>query len=352
MLNLKKSSIIFSLLFVFSFLIGCATHSPIKQPGLYADMEAQKNKQTTDQIEIMVRPIVSKTDNKAYYDEDLILYGVLPIHVCFKNINQNASCHIKAERAALMDPDGASNPPLTLEEVYKSASKSYARALGWGAAFGLVGAATSAINVAVVNDKIKADYESSMIKSGELVSGAYTEGSLFFKIDNKIESLDGWKLQFDFEDENGPKLVTFGLSGEVEQPRVPQHASESRGVGVHSQDSNEPEVSPETSKDSFSVASVNVAEPWTGKWRVVEGHHTLRGIWAMKQSGTIVKSTKDSYFKFKGKVRGNKLEGKLTGDYNLAHNFVITLSTDGRSFKGVTKGSGAFGSGIIRGKRE
>ena len=80
MLNLKKTAIIFSIPFVFSFLIGCATHSPIKQPGLYADMEAQKTKQTTDQIEIMVRPIVSKTDNKAYYDEDLILYGVLLHH--------------------------------------------------------------------------------------------------------------------------------------------------------------------------------------------------------------------------------------------------------------------------------
>ena len=51
---------------------------------------------------------------------------------------------------------------------------------------------------------------------------------MFFEIDNKIESLDGWELQFDFEDENGSKLVTFELSGEVEQPRVPKHASESK----------------------------------------------------------------------------------------------------------------------------
>lgn len=348
MLNIKKSSIVFSLLFVFSFLIGCATHSPIKQPGLYSDIEAQKNKQSTDQIEIMVRPIVSKTDNKAYYDEDLILYGVLPIHVSFKNINQNASCHIKAERAALMDPDGASNPPLTLEEVYGKASKSYARALGWGAAFGLVGAATSAINVAVVNDKIKADYESSMIKSGELVSGAYTEGSLFFKIDNKIESLDGWELQFDFEDENGPKLLKFELSGEVEQPRVAEHASESRGVGVHAQDSNEPEVSPETSMDSFSVASVNVAEPWTGNWKV-EGFSYYTGRWGMKQTGKIVKSTKVSYYEFEGKVSGNQLKGRLKdGSWQLQ--IAISMSSDGLSFEGTIETP--HRNGLIKGKRE
>ena len=101
------------------------------------------------------------------------------------------------------------------------------RTAGWGVAFGLLGAVPSAINVAVVNEKIKADYESYMIKSGELVSGAYTEGSLFFRIDNKIESLDGWKLQFDFRSENALVLVTFELSGEVEQPRVPKHPAAS-----------------------------------------------------------------------------------------------------------------------------
>ena len=349
MLNLKKTSIIFSILFVFSFLIGCATHSPIKQPGLYADMEAQKNKQTTDQIEIMVRPIVSKTDNKAYYDEDLILYSVLPIHVCFKNINQNASCHIKAERAALIDPDGAFNPPLTLEEVYKSASKSYARALGWGAAFGLVGAATSAINVAVVNDKIKADYESSMIKSGELVSGAYTEGSLFFKIDNKIESLDGWELQLYFEDENGPKIMKFGLSGEVEQPRVPKHASESRGVGVHAQDSNEPEVSPVA---AFSPAKVDPEEPWTGKWRV-EGR-SFGGIWILKQKGNKVVSTQDSPTKIEGSIAGNNFKGKLKAGSltNYYYRIEVRISTDGLSIEGAATGQVPRDKHFIKGRRQ
>jgi hypothetical protein len=187
-------------------------------------MEAQQNKQTANQIEIMVRPIVSKSDNKAYYDEDLILYGVLPFHVSFRNMGSNESCHIKAEKSALVDPDGKSSPPLTLEEVYKQASKSYARTLGWGAAFGLIGAIPSVINVTVVNDKIKADYESCMIKSGELVGGAYTEGSLFFGIDNKIESLDDLILQFDFDGINDPNPVIFELSGQIEQPRVPEQS--------------------------------------------------------------------------------------------------------------------------------
>ena len=110
MLNFHKFSAILAIFFFFSSLIGCASHTPIKQPNLVSNMEAQQNRQTVDQVEIMVRPIVSKSENKAYYDEDLILYGVLPFHVCFKNNDANASCLINAEKAVLVNPDGASNP--------------------------------------------------------------------------------------------------------------------------------------------------------------------------------------------------------------------------------------------------
>ena len=92
-----------------------------------------------------------------------------------------------------------------------------------------------------------------------------------------------------------------------------------------------PEKATESPVAAFSPAKVAPTEPWTGKWRIAKGLVSVKGIWAMKQSGTIVKSTKDSYFEIKGKVRGNKLEGKLVGDYNLTHNFVITLSADGQS---------------------
>ena len=107
----------------------------------------------------------------------------------------------------------------------------------------------------------------------------------------------------------------------------------------------------ETQVAAISDDNKRKKEPWTGKW-TVEGHSTLKGIWGMKQSGRIVKSTKDSYFKLEGIVRGNQLEGKLTGDYNLTHNFVITLSSDGQSFKGITTGPIPSASGPIKGKRE
>ena len=346
---IKKSSIIFSIFFIFSFLIGCATHSAIKQPNLYSDMKAQQNRQTIDQVEIMVKPIVSKKENKAYYDEDLILYGVLPFHVCFKNTNPKASCRIEPEKAILVDPDGTSNPPLTLEEVYAKASKSYFRALGWGAAFGLLGAVPSAINVAVVNDKIKADYESCMIKSGELVSGAYTEGSLFFAIDNKIDSLDGWKLKFDFGDENSPKLLSFGLSGEVEQPRVPEHASKSRGSGVTAPDPDKSNVS---TSDSQKIAiKVDPQAPWTGKWKV-EGSRSVGGTWGLKQSGQTVKSSSDSLYEIEGNVVGNQLKGKVVGDYDISHKFTLNLSSDGQSFEGTSISGFNMSTFRLKGRRE
>ncbi len=76
-------------------------------------------------------------------------------------------------------------------------------------------------------------------------------------------------------------------------------------------------------------------EPWTGLWKV-EGNNSLIGQWGMKQSGSTVASTKDSYYEFKGKIEGSQLKGKITGDYGLSQNVTLNISSDGRSFKGTT----------------
>jgi hypothetical protein len=89
----------------------------------------------------------------------------------------------------------------------------------------------------------------------------------------------------------------------------------------------------------------NPEEPWTGIWNV-EGSRSIGGIWGMKQSGRIVKSTKDSYFDFEGKVRGNQLEGKIVGDYDIIRRFVVKISSDGLTFEGKS------GSHHLKGKRK
>jgi hypothetical protein len=88
--------------------------------------------------------------------------------------------------------------------------------------------------------------------------------------------------------------------------------------------------------ESAQEIAFNPQEPWTGIWRV-EGSRLIGGIWAMKQNGRIVKSTDDSYYKFEGKVRGNQLEGKIVGDYDIIRRFVVTMSSDGLTFDGNSR---------------
>jgi len=91
------------------------------------------------------------------------------------------------------------------------------------------------------------------------------------------------------------------------------------------------------SASGFQVAAiptVNKKEPWTGIWKVEGSHQEAKGVWGLKQRGKSVRSTKDSYFEVKGKVNGTQLEGRYTDDYNLSHQFVIKISSDGQSFEG------------------
>ena len=76
---------------------------------------------------------------------------------------------------------------------------------------------------------------------------------------------------------------------------------------------------------------INEKEPWTGKWKV-ESSSMGRGIWAMKQEGKIVKSTRDSAFDFKGEVQGNQLKGQLVVGY---YPFTMEMSSDSLSFIGT-----------------
>ena len=85
---------------------------------------------------------------------------------------------------------------------------------------------------------------------------------------------------------------------------------------------------------NISPAIIDPTEPWTGVWRV-EGSRSCGGIWGMKQSGRIVKSTGDSYFEIRGKVSGNQLKGRMVGDYDIPNRFVLNISSDRLSFKGT-----------------
>ena len=211
------------LLFPGIFLSGCASHTPLKHPNLGADLAAQQTKKAEHDVEVIIRAVHQKDMLSNYYDEDLILYGVLPVQVCIDNLSDQER-YLGVEYASLISPDGKQKSALSLEEVFDRAKKSYWRTAGWGVAFGLLGAVPSIMNVSSTNEQLKADYDSSMLKSGNMVEKAHAEGSVFFEVDPKIASLDGWQFKIGLEKEGEPFYVSFDLNGEVEQPRVQQQA--------------------------------------------------------------------------------------------------------------------------------
>jgi hypothetical protein len=76
------------------------------------------------------------------------------------------------------------------------------------------------------------------------------------------------------------------------------------------------------------LPSVNLNEPWTGKWKVSEGQ--FRGVYSLQQNGDKVLSTSDSDQVVDAKVYGAMLWGKLGGKQD----FKATIASDFISFKG------------------
>jgi Family of unknown function (DUF6627) len=80
--------------------------------------------------------------------------------------------------------------------------------------------------------------------------------------------------------------------------------------------------------DEFETNKPESGQEWAGKWKV-EGP-TYSGIWDLKQDGTKVTSTPQSFVDLDGTVKGNG----LTGWVNQKNRFQLILSADGLSFSG------------------
>ena len=148
-------------------------------------------------------------------------------------------------------------------------------------------------------------------------------------------TIGAWKTVF--------KDVASDVAKDLRQQIEPQ--------GYVVQAKNLPEKASEKPIAAFSPAKVDPTEPWTGVW-TVEGSRIVGGIWGMKQSGRIVKSTGDSYYEIKGKVRGNQLKGRVVGDYDISNKFVLNISSDGQSFKGTITSEWQNMTRQIKGQRK
>jgi CubicO group peptidase (beta-lactamase class C family) len=97
---------------------------------------------------------------------------------------------------------------------------------------------------------------------------------------------------------------------------------------------NKVAVSKILSDDAVSQIQFNEKEPWTGKWKV-EASTQVSGIWAMKQEGKTVRSTRDSAYDFKGKVLGNRLKGKVVGAVGYYYPLELEMPSNKMSFTGT-----------------
>ena len=135
-----------------------------------------------------------KSEMVTYFDDDLLQYGLLPVQINLKNNSYPRTLVLNADRINLIDPTGVKIPIMSYDQVIDKAKKSYWRTAGWAVAFGLLGAIPSLVNVSNTNEKIQADYESRMLKCGNLNCGSETEGLTFFSVPEDLNSLNGWKI--------------------------------------------------------------------------------------------------------------------------------------------------------------
>jgi hypothetical protein len=103
--------------------------------------------------------------------------------------------------------------------------------------------------------------------------------------------------------------------------------------------SEKTEPRPESIYPKQNPQIYQLPKPWAGEWKVESTSRDGRGIWAFEQELHIVKSTKASYYKLRGKVKGNnQLEGKLYTSAGPTYPFVLSIAADGQSFEGKLYG--------------
>jgi len=211
----------FILCFSLALLTSCATHKAARQPNLSYDLRAQENKVDNEGVTLMAKCFYLKSEMVTYFDDDLLQYGLLPVQINLKNNSYPRTLVLNADRINLIDPTGVRIPIMSYDQVIDKAKKSYWRTAGWAVAFGLFGAIPSLINVSNTNEKIQADYESRMLKCGNLNCGSETEGLTFFSVPEDLNSLNGWKISVilkDIETENDI-ILDYGLYGNIVPPK-------------------------------------------------------------------------------------------------------------------------------------
>jgi len=194
MVKISRLTILCGIFLSFCMVTSCASHKAAQLPQLNLDVNAQQDKVEQRGFVGMVKPIHLESELKTYFDYDLITDDILPVQITILNKAYGKPCMFSPTGINLVDTSGNRMPMLSMEQLMDKIQKSYWRSVGWGAAFGLLGAIPAAINVAKTNEKIRADYETRSLKNGPIIPGAFMEGVAFFSIPPQTNDLNGWKL--------------------------------------------------------------------------------------------------------------------------------------------------------------
>ena len=217
-MKLRACFIVCLILFVSS---GCASHKSARQPNLSIDLKAQENKVEKDGITLIVKAFHLKSELVTYFGDDLLKYNVLPVQINLQNKSYERTVVLNTDGINLSDLAGNRNSIMPSEQVIGKAKKSYWRAAGWGAVISLLAVIPSLINISNTNNKIQADYESRMIKGGNLICDGVTEGLTFFSVPKDLNSLYWWKVSVILKDIESSKdiILEYGLSGTIVPPK-------------------------------------------------------------------------------------------------------------------------------------
>jgi hypothetical protein len=260
---------------------------------------------STRGIVVAADPIDNEIEAKENFYVDVTEANFFPVLIVVQNDTSDRIIFLK-ESVELIDPKGNYYRPVSsavMADACEHNKMAYAL-LGFGI--------FSYMSAEEANRKMASDWQDKELPDTAITNpGRKRHGFLYFELPEG-ETPSGYRLSFVVERLETKEKLPF----EIVLPTT------TFGLDLA-----------EGSVQKLAV-NVNPEEPWTGVW-MVEGARIVSGIWGMKQSGRIVKSTGHSYYEIKGKVRGNQLKGRIVGDYDISNKFVLNISSDGLSFKGT-----------------
>ncbi len=316
-MNWPKASLLLIAAVVF-VISGCATYK--RQGVKIGALDSYESKASVKGITIAADPIDNEAEAKENFYVDVTKVNFYPVLIITQNETSDRIYFMK-ESVELTDPRGNHYRPLPSEVMADACEHNKL-------VYALLGGLFSYMSADEANRKMALDWQNKEVPETSITNPGRTRYGF---------------LYFELPEGETPSEYTLSLIAEVLETK------EKFPIDI---------VLPKTAIRTASKVdraqipvAFNPQEPWTGKWKV-EGSRIVGGTWGMKQSGRTVKSNSDSFYPIEAKVVGNQLEGKVVGDYDTVHKFVLNLSSDGQSFEGTAISGCRNATVILKGRRE